>query len=345
MKSSFLLNPSSNIYDAINAIQNNYQRIAIIIDEKYNLLGVITDSDLRRSLLNHVNLNSSVTQIMNKNPKYVSDLVDQNDLLSISTKYNLESIPILKDQKFFRLFNINDKKETLNIVENPNIKEAFIMAGGEGRRLLPLTAKLPKALIKIKGIPIIETIILNLKKIGITKINISVNYMAEKIVSYLGNGMKYNLSINFIHEKEKLGTCGSLSLLKDFPENILVMNCDLITNLNFNNLFKFHIKNNNLLTIASNKYTHEIPYGVLKIDSGYLTDIIEKPTETFFCNSGIYIFSKNVFDHIEFNKPLNMNELFLKLLRKNHKISIFPMFESWDDIGTPENLKGIMHDN
>jgi NDP-sugar pyrophosphorylase family protein len=215
------------------------------------------------------------------------------------------------------------------------------MAGGEGSRLRPLTENLPKPMIEINGLPLLERQIRCLCSMDITQIYISINYLGEVIEDYFGNGRKFGVDIYYLHEKEKLGTAGALSLLPelDHLKPILVMNGDILTNSDFINLFNFHEDYQSDITVAATDYHIEIPYGVIQYSGVRITSIQEKPSQRFFCNAGIYVLSPQVIKKIPANKFFNMTDVIEQCLDDEGNVSVFPLHEYWTDIGTHKDLE------
>ena len=208
------------------------------------------------------------------------------------------------------------------------------MAGGKGRRLLPLTSKIPKPLLPVGNKPIIEYNIDRLSYYGIKKINISINHMKEKIVEYFGDGSSMGLEINYLEEQKPMGTIGSLSTVKNFLNDyVLVMNSDLLTNIDLEDFFIDFLKNEADMSVVCTSYEVKIPYGIFELENINIKGIVEKPKYNYFSNAGIYIFKKEVLNEIEKNIPFNATDLIEKLIRKNKKIISYKFPGYWLDIG------------
>ena len=209
------------------------------------------------------------------------------------------------------------------------------MAGGKGVRLLPLTKNKPKPLLKIKGTPIIEKIIINFRNQGFKNFVISVNYLGHKIKKYLGKGDRLKVKIKYINEKKYLGTAGSLSLLDleniTFP--IIVTNSDLISEIDYSNLISYHNKKKSDLTICGKNKIFQMPYGEILHKFEKINKIIEKPNISHLVNAGVYALSKNILRNLARNKKLMMNELIMSQLRRKKKVFCYPIYENWVDIG------------
>ena len=216
------------------------------------------------------------------------------------------------------------------------------MAGGFGKRLLPLTKKTPKPMIKIGNKPIMQHIIENGASVGFNNFFISVNYLKKKIENYFGSGEKFGINISYIKEKKPLGTAGSLALLNDNNKlPIVVVNGDTVTGINFKNLISYHKKNKSHFTIVTNMERKKRQLGIIETKSNRVTNIVEKPIITTKINTGIYVINKDLLKYIKKNKFLSMTDLIKKIIKKKKKILSFPIYESWEDLGTINNLNNI----
>ena len=216
------------------------------------------------------------------------------------------------------------------------IKRAIILAGGKGARLKPFTKILPKPLMPIGKFTILEIVIRQLSYYGFKHITITVNHQAKLIKAFFGNGEKFNVIIDYALEKKPLGTMGPLRGIKNLPENFLVMNGDILTDLNFKKLYTNHIKNKNLFTISSYKRNELIDYGLLETNkSKNLTKFIEKPHKIYQVSMGIYILKKNIVKYIPNNKFFGFDNLMHKLLKLKKKVRVYNHSGYWQDIGRP----------
>jgi len=221
-------------------------------------------------------------------------------------------------------------------------QEAWVvlMAGGLGTRLRPLTEEVPKPLLDVGGKPLLETIVENFVAQGFTRIFISLNYMAEKFKRHFGDGARFGAHIEYLEETKPLGTAGSLSLLPRRPEvPIVVMNGDLLTSVNFKHIIKYHAENEATATMCVQKYSFQIPYGVVEIEGNRLKQIVEKPEQSFFINAGIYVVSPDVFDLIPDDEFFDMPQLFKKFREGEQFACACPIREYWLDIGRIDQLQ------
>ena len=214
-----------------------------------------------------------------------------------------------------------------------------IMAGGKGTRLRPETLSSPKPLIKIDNVPMIEIVINNCKEYGFNKFIISVNYLKEQIIELLGDGKHLGISIDYIEETKPLGTAGALSLIsKKLDKPFLMLNADVLTKVNFEQLLKYHTSRNSDVTLCTRQHLTTIPFGVIELESGLVTNIKEKPEISSNVNAGIYCIEPRVLKEVEYNKYLDMPDLINLLLTKHKEVSAFPIHEYWIDVGQHSSL-------
>jgi len=338
---SVLIKEESLIKEAIKQLNENSLQILLVIDDNYRLIGTVTDGDIRRAILNNVSFDEPVGKIMNRMPKFVY-IGEEENAKELMIKHRIKTIPVLdRERRVVDLILMEKFLETkYEYSEKPNY--VFIMAGGKGTRLDPFTKILPKPLIPIGDTPIIEVIIKNFKKYGFNNFLISVNYKAEIIKLYFSeNPDGYN--INFIHEKDFLGTAGSLRLAEEkLKDTFIVSNCDVIIDIDFEELLKYHKKNNNHATIVGVVKNMQIPYGVIDVNNGELVNMIEKPEYNFVINSGVYVLEPELINLIPQGKPINMPDLLLKSKEVGYKVGVYPVSSKWFDVGQWEEYRNTL---
>jgi NDP-mannose synthase len=221
-------------------------------------------------------------------------------------------------------------------------KRAIILVGGKGNRLKPYTIVLPKPLMPIGDYPILEVVIRQLSKNGFDRITLAVNHQAEIIKAFFGDGSRWNVSIDYSLEDKPLSTMGPLKLIHDLPENFLVMNGDVLTNLNFSAFFDQHVLENNIFTISGYNRQEKIDYGVLETENKKLVGFKEKPLYTFTVSMGIYMVNKEVLNIIPADTPYGFDHLMLDLLKLNRPATVVEFNGYWLDIGRPDDyMKAI----
>lgn len=325
-----LISPKTPILEAIRIVDTSALQIALVVDEDRRLLGTITDGDVRRAILRQISLEEPVEKIMFTSPTVANVQNEREEILSMMYRKELRHIPVVDDAG--RVVNL---KSLMDMVQ-PHSRENLVvlMAGGLGTRLRPLTKDCPKPLLKVGSKPILETILENFIDSGFYRFYISVNYKAEMIQSYFGDGSKWGVQIDYLRENKQLGTSGALKLLPECPvEPFIVMNGDLLTKVNFQQLLDFHCEYQAQATMAVREYDFQIPYGVVQVQDNYLAGLDEKPVHRFFVNAGIYVLEPEVLKLIPKNRFFNMTDLFDQLLESNLKATTFPLREYWLDIG------------
>jgi dTDP-glucose pyrophosphorylase len=334
IKDSIIL-PSSSMRDAIFSINNSKYKIALVVDVKGNLEGVITDGDIRRSLLKGKTLDARVTEIMKKNYIFVRKNYLKENAITKMQLENLRQMPVLdKNRKLIDLLLL---EELIKINKTDN--EVVIMAGGMGKRLGKLTKNCPKPMLKIGNKPILEIILEQCINSGFVNFHFSVRYLKEQIKNYFKDGSKWKIKINYLEEVKPLGTAGSLSLLPLRPKKpIMVLNGDVLTKIDHKNLLNFHKSNNAKISIAVRENITEIPYGVVNIDDKNIITLEEKPKLNHFVNAGIYVINPEIIKLISKNHFLEMPELIKIATKKKFKITAFPIHEYWQDVGIPEKF-------
>ena len=215
---------------------------------------------------------------------------------------------------------------------------AFILAGGKGTRLRPLTVSFPKPLVPLGDKPILEILLLRLKAFGITEMTISTGYLSQMIVSLCGDGSQYGVNIKYVHEEEPLGTAGALSLVEEPPENLLVMNGDLLTTLNFHNMMDYHQQEDADVTIGIYRREIKIDFGVVETDAGRFVGFREKPILHHDVSMGVNILSNRVLKYVKPGEYLDMPDLILKVHEDGGKVCCFQEDCYWLDIGRMDDF-------
>ncbi|MBL4933542.1 sugar phosphate nucleotidyltransferase [Clostridium paridis] len=217
---------------------------------------------------------------------------------------------------------------------------AIIMAGGRGERLKPYTTVIPKPLMPIGDIAILEFVILKLKKAGFDRVTITLGYLGNLIEAYVGNGSRFGIPIDFIYEEKPLSTIGPLAFIEDLNETFIVMNGDILTDIDFNKLIEFHKKKRAKATIATNKRFSKIDFGVLNFNGDRLiTSFIEKPEYNYDVSMGIYVFEPEVLEYVKKGIPYGLDSLVLDMIQNRDRIYSFEFDGYWLDIGRPDDYE------
>ena len=328
-----LIEPNDSLEHAIKVLHEGGARITLVTDNDNKLLGTVTDGDIRRALINKLTMKSEITSVMNSKPIMARENLSKKDLLQLMTSKGLIHMPVVNENGVICGLETIDHLITNPILKNP----VFLMAGGFGKRLQPLTEETPKPLLKVGDKPIIETIIKQFIQHGFNEFYISTHYKSEQIRDYFKDGSQFGANINYIYEKSPLGTAGSLGLLpKDISElPIIVMNGDLLTKVDFKNLLDFHHSSGKDATMCVREYDIQVPFGVVEMNEGRVNKIKEKPVHKFFVNAGIYVLNHKLIKKVDGKSYLDMPD-FLENELKNKGISAFPIHEYWLDVGRIE---------
>lgn len=331
-----LLSPQTSVRDTIKVIDASAMQIALVVDKNNTLLGTVTDGDIRRAILKGIDLNGPASEVMNSNPTVTKSSESREVVLAIMRSKSIHQIPVVDDSGTLVGLELLDEILQSTQRENPVV----LMAGGLGSRLRPLTNECPKPLLKVGNKPILETILENFIEYGFVKFHISINYKAEMIEKYFGDGSRWGVEISYIRENERLGTAGALShMAGKFTRPIIVMNGDLLTRVNFSQLLSFHAEHEARATMCVRDYHFQVPYGVVKIDRHSLVDIEEKPVHRFFVSAGIYVVEPDALDLIPPDTFFDMPSLFKKLLAQKKEAVVFPIREYWLDIGRLDDFE------
>lgn len=317
--------------EKLNQLRSVSRLILFVIDKNGSVIGSLTDGDIRRSLVKNHDLDIMVGSICNYNFGYELEN-KHNKFIKLSdySKNNIKILPILDEQK--RLVRIIDMDKTKAILP----MECMIMAGGRGKRLSPLTDKTPKPMLPLGEKPIIEHNIDRLISFGITKFYISVKYLGEQIQEYFGNGSEKGVEIEYIWEDKPLGTAGALSLVPEFKsDHVLLMNSDLFTNIDFEDLYLNILNKEGDMIVASTEYKVDIPYAVFETNGEVVKSFKEKPTFIYQSNAGIYILKKELLERIPKNEFYDITDLMDAIVGDGKKLIYNPIRGYWIDIGKP----------
>lgn len=341
--SNYIANIGLSIMEAMKQIDHNTAGLVYVTDNDGRLIGCLTDGDIRRWIIRYGSVEGTVSDAMFREPKFIRE--DARDT----------AVNLMKENKLYSLAVVDDDKHIVDIIFDRSILQTMtiprsksitgtpvvIMAGGKGTRLYPYTKILPKPLIPIGEVPIIERILDRFHSYGTDTFWLSVNYKKEMIKSYFAE-LDPDYRIIYIEEKMPLGTAGSISLIKEnFDEPIIIANCDSLIDTNYSDVIKFHKANKYDMTIVSSLKNVSIPYGVLHFEKeGLITSMEEKPQLTFFVNTGMYVIEPGVISMIPKNQSYHMTDLANDLRMRGSRVGVFPIKEeSFLDMGEFEEMR------
>lgn len=329
---NILINKNKTILEALqqlNLIKDVSRLILFVEDDDQSIIGSLTDGDIRRALTINKNIYQTIDSACNRAFTYIEEGYTFINLNEYRDK-NLKILPVLNEKKqYVKLLDLDKIKAVLPL-------ECMIMAGGRGKRLSPLTDKTPKPMLPLGDKPIIEHNIDRLISYGIQKIYISVKHLGEQIEEYFGDGSSKGISIEYVWEEKPLGTSGALSLVEKFDSShVLLMNSDLFTNVDFQDLFLTLLDSDAEMAVASTEHKVNIPYAVFETNGNYVNNFREKPSFIYHSNAGIYILKKELIEEIPKNKFFDITDLMEKIVKEDRKLIYSPIAGYWIDIGNP----------
>ncbi len=332
---------SSTVRDALKQLDMIApDAILFVVDENKTLMGSLTDGDLRRGFIRGLGFENNIEDFIQPNPAFVRENDYAVDILEQYQKKNFKVVPVL-----------NHKNQIIDVVNFRTRStlipaDAVLMAGGEGRRLRPLTEDTPKPLLRVGDKPIIEYNIDRLAKVGIKNISLSINYLGEQLEAYFGSGKDKGINIKYVKEDRPLGTIGSILLVDKFEfDDIIVMNSDLLTNIDFADFYKGYKAADADMCVAATSYQVDVPYAVLETDEKQIVKSLkEKPRYTYYSNAGIYILKRSLLKMIPRNQFFDITNLMDKVIEMNLKLTTYPINGYWLDIGKHEDFKKAQED-
>lgn len=322
--------------EAMKIIDHGSAQIALVVDEKQRLQGTLTDGDIRRGLLHGASLKAPVEQLMNRQFRFVRNSDDQAIALDMMRRELLRQIPVLDEQgRVTRLLLLQEQLSPPQFA-NPVV----IMAGGKGTRLRPYTEHCPKPMLRVGDKPILEILLEQCISSGFSKFYFSVNYLKEQIIDYFDDGSRWGISIQYLVEKEPLGTAGSLQLLPDsLSEPFLVLNGDVLTRFNPSQLLHFHRDYKAQATLCVREHELTVPFGVVKTKGVELARFEEKPTYRNLVNAGVYLIDPELIQLLRPHQSTDMPSLLQAAQEAGHRVAVCPIHEYWLDVGRPETFQ------
>ena len=332
---NLILSETATFKEAIQLLDSNGNGFLAIINKKSQLVGILTDGDIRRAILNN---KTELCEIMNSNPMTMKYGENRKNIIHRLKELHKKHMPIVDENMIL--------KDVVALQEDEfNLKPNWvvIMAGGLGTRLGELTKDTPKPMLKVGAKPMIEHIIDMFVSHGFTKFMLSVNYKAEIIKEYFGDGNKFGIQVKYLEEKKRLGTGGALSLIDiELNEPFFVTNGDVLSSLDYEELLSYHKKQNSIATMCIRKDSYQIPYGVIEVDeANNIKAMKEKPIKEFFINTGIYVLNPEVLNYVPKDEFFDLPSLFDVLKSKSENIKSFEITDYWIDMGKPSDYEKI----
>jgi len=330
-----LIAADSRIQDAISSLNDSGLQIALVVAADGMLIGTITDGDIRRGLVRGLVLDSSVADIMNREPLVVPPLMSREMSLQLMRANKIHQLPVVDDSR--RIVGLHVWADIDQPIMRDNIM--ILMAGGQGARLRPHTESCPKPLLPVGGKPMLEHILERAKAQGFGRFLISIHYLGHMIEAHFRDGRAWNVDIEYLREPFPLGTAGALSRVHRPEKSFVVSNGDVLTDIHYGDLLDFHVRYGAIATMAVRLHEWQHPFGVVQIDGIDITGFDEKPVARHHINAGVYALHPDALDALAPDEPCDMPLLFTRLRDRGGRTIVYPMHEPWLDVGRPEDLR------
>jgi dTDP-glucose pyrophosphorylase/CBS domain-containing protein len=337
---SVVISPTISIADAIAALDKAGTGALVLCTVDRILCGILTDGDVRRAILQGKSMQDACLTIASRMPVVATGSILAGEGLHLMNQHDINHLPVVDAEN--RVVELLLRKDLV-----PHVCmdiSAVIMAGGYGKRLLPLTENVPKPMLPVGDRPLLELTIQQLRRSGIRDVNVTTHYLADSIVSHFGDGENFGVRLNYLKEDHPMGTAGGLKQLKRADGPFLVINGDILTGVPFQEMLAYHRKHGAMLTVGVRKYDMQVPFGVVQCEDARITKLQEKPSFSFFINAGMYLLEPSACDYIPEGRPFDMTDLMEKLLQAGRPVVGFPIIEYWLDIGKQEDYQKASED-
>lgn len=337
-----IISPKASIRDAMRLLDAGSQRIVLVCSENNRLMGTVTDGDTRRALLRDAHMHDAVSSVMNTQPLTVTSHSSREQRLKLMKEHDVTAIPIINELgQVIGLETLHQAMQPERL-ENP----VFIMAGGFGTRLQPLTDHCPKPMLRVGEKPMLEHLINQFISHGFSNFYISTHYLPEIIRDHFGDGRAWNASIQYVHEDQPLGTGGALGLLPpDLPDMpLLMMNGDVLTKLNYAQLLYHHENNRFHATMCVREDEHRVPFGVIETENKLITNMVEKPTYRYKINTGIYVLNPEIIRSVKSGHRIDMPTLLEQQMLAGKRVGTYTSYDYWLDIGQMKDYQKAQKD-
>ena len=333
--SQVIVGPKASIKQALDVLNRVGLKIVLVVNDKGEFIGTISDGDIRRGLLSGLNLSSSIESVVHTNALVVPQHLPRNMIIKLMISNQIFQIPVVDENK--RVIGLHLWRE---VTEKPLRENLMvIMAGGRGTRLLPYTRDCPKSLLPVMGKPILAHVIERAKLEGISHFVLAINYLGHMIEDYFGDGENFGVKIEYVREGSPLGTAGAINLLTPKPTStFIVTNGDILSNVSFGDLLDFHNNNNSRATMAVRLNEWPNPFGVVQTDGVKIVGYQEKPVMRTIVNAGVYAIDPSVLHLMTDSAALDMPQLFEMIREEGEPTFAFMIHEPWLDVGSPEDL-------
>lgn len=326
----------SSIQQAIHSLEVSGMQIVLVVSNNNELIGTLTDGDIRRAFLKGAKLNDPIDQVVNRTPLVAPPEVGRSLILKVMQANKIFQIPVVDHEGKVLDLYVWDSVNSTEPLENIMV----IMAGGRGTRLAPHTENCPKPMLEVGGKPMLEHIIERAKESGFRKFIISLYYLGHMIEDYFKDGDKWGVNIEYLKEASPLGTAGCLSIMQAWPNNsFVVTNGDVLTDISYRDILEFHTTHQASATMAVRQHELQNQFGVVKIKGIEIEGFEEKPTYVSHINAGIYVINPDVLSVLDKGRYCDMPTLFSQARSLGKRTIVYPMHEPWLDVGRPADLQ------
>ena len=337
---SVIISPTASISEAVAQLDKAGTGALLLCATGRMLSGLLTDGDIRRAILRGIQFDKACETISTRNPVTANSSVTAQEALHLMNERDIDHLPLLDAAGTVVGFLL--RRELAS--EKQLDLSAVIMAGGFGKRLLPLTEKVPKPMLPVGNRPLLERTIAQLRKAGINRVSLTTHYLTESIVQHFGNGRAFGVELDYITEEHPLGTAGGLKLIKNLRGPLLVINGDILTGLPFQEMLNYHLKLGAVMTLGVRKYEVTVPFGVVECEGPQVRRIREKPSLNWLINAGVYLVEPVVQKYIPSGRRFDMTDLLERLIQDGHYVASFPIIEYWLDVGRQADYQQAQED-
>ena len=332
---SICISPDQSIRVAMKQIDLGRCGIALLVDSDYRLIGTVTDGDVRRALLDAINLDAPISVLLKRkagtqypNPITAKKGTSPDEIQALMQQHSIRQIPLLDNAG--RLVDIAVLDDLLP--ENVNHFQAVLLAGGEQTRLHPLSPDLPRPMLPIGNRPLLEYTINQLRQAGIHEVNITTHYKADKVVDYFGDGSEFGVHINYLHSSDPSNTADGLRFLKNSDAPLLVINGDVLTRVDYRAMLAYHQEQHADMTVAVRMHDFSIPYDVIETNAGQVSGIVEQPSYQRYINAGAFLLSPKILESGPQAQSFEIKDLITRFVQAGRRVVSFPIHEYWREI-------------
>jgi dTDP-glucose pyrophosphorylase len=332
--------PELSIADSISQLDKAGTGGLVLCHPDGRVAGLLTDGDIRRAVLRKVSLADPCGSIATQEPVVARAPIELAEALQLMLQHDINHLPVVDDDGVLIDFLLRKNL----VVDAPGDLSAIVMAGGFGKRLMPLTETVPKPMLPVGERPLLERTIDQLRGAGIREVHLTTHYLPDSIVSHFGDGEAFGVRISYSTEDEPMGTAGGLRLIPRPNGPFLVINGDILTRVSYQQMLRFHQKHGATLTVGLRAHEVQVPFGVVEADDVRITDLTEKPSIRLLVNAGIYLLEPGAWDYIPPGQRFDMTDLIRRLLDEGKVVVGFPIIEYWQDVGRHEDYSRAQED-